>query len=606
MTISGFGRFWVVIAALIGGYTTFEVAMAKVPVKADVRCQATGLGSPAPSLPIKGEESDCVRLKTTSPKTPPKLLVAIAVDQFSADLFAQYRQHFTKGLARLMTGAVFPSAYQSHAATETCPGHSTILTGVHPARSGIIANNWYDEGAKRTDKKIYCAEDESKEGSSSKNPYVSAVHLRVPTLGMRMKAQWPESRNVAVSAKDRAVMMMGGQNVDAAVWWLYGKDGNPLNDRFVTQAGQGFSPAVKAENDAVGKLVQKGVQAMALPAWCSLRRRAVAAGPVAVGTGDFAITSGIFEQFRVSPRMDAATLDLAARLAAEMKLGKRGVPDMLSVSLSATDFIGHAYGNQGLEMCIQMNALDAALGVFFKALDTAGLDYAVVLTADHGASDLPERSVQQAMPDAARVEADLAPATLSKKLAAELQLPNVPQLVWAENPFGDYYISKTLAGADRTRVLAAVMAHFQQHRQVAVEWTHGELAAMPTPIGNAQDWTLAQRARASFDDARSGDVVMLLARGVVPLNLPKEAPVPPAAPAYLATHGSAWDYDRRVPLLFWRKGVAGMEQSGPVETVDIAPTLAALIGLQVEAGAFDGRCLDFDGGAGDVCKSGGK
>jgi hypothetical protein len=93
------------------------------------------------------------------PTAPPKLVVAISIDQFSADLFAQYRQHFTGGFARLTQGAVFPSAFQSHAATETCPGHSTLLTGAHPSRTGIIANNWFDLDAKRADKRVYCAED---------------------------------------------------------------------------------------------------------------------------------------------------------------------------------------------------------------------------------------------------------------------------------------------------------------------------------------------------------------------------------------------------------------------------------------------------------------
>ena len=80
----------------------------------------------------------------------PKLIVAISVDQFSADLFAQYRSHFTGGLARLAQGAVFPSGYQSHAATETCPGHSTILTGMRPAHTGIIANTWIDQSVGRS------------------------------------------------------------------------------------------------------------------------------------------------------------------------------------------------------------------------------------------------------------------------------------------------------------------------------------------------------------------------------------------------------------------------------------------------------------------------
>ncbi|MGQ0660445.1 alkaline phosphatase family protein, partial [Sphingosinicella sp.] len=80
---------------------------------------------------------------------PPRLIVAISVDALSADLFAEYRQHFTGGLRRLSQGVVFPSGYQGHAATETCPGHATILTGARPGRAGIIANNWYDLGTTR-------------------------------------------------------------------------------------------------------------------------------------------------------------------------------------------------------------------------------------------------------------------------------------------------------------------------------------------------------------------------------------------------------------------------------------------------------------------------
>src|SRR5689334_22055430 len=90
---------------------------------------------------------------------PPKLLVVLSVDQFSADLFDEYRPQFTAGLARLASGAVFCNGYESHANTETCPGHSTILTGDHPSRTGIIGNSWMDQSLSRADKTVYCAED---------------------------------------------------------------------------------------------------------------------------------------------------------------------------------------------------------------------------------------------------------------------------------------------------------------------------------------------------------------------------------------------------------------------------------------------------------------
>jgi predicted AlkP superfamily pyrophosphatase or phosphodiesterase len=132
---------------------------------------------------------------------PPRLLVVISVDQFSADLFDEYRPQFTAGLARLSEGTVFDKAYQSHAATETCPGHSTILTGDHPSRTGIVANTWIDQSIERTDKKVYCVEDETQPGTSSTAYKVSPKHLLVPTLGDLMKAKWPGSRTVAVAGK---------------------------------------------------------------------------------------------------------------------------------------------------------------------------------------------------------------------------------------------------------------------------------------------------------------------------------------------------------------------------------------------------------------------
>src|SRR5437764_3392227 len=149
----------------------------------------------------------------------PKLLVVISVDQFSADLFGEYRPQFTAGFARIASGTAFPNGYQSHAATETCPGHSTILTGDHPARTGIIANSWIDQTAARADKTIYCAEDEAVPGSSSSHYTVSPKHLLAPTLGELVKARWPGSRNVAVSGKDRAAVMMTGHNADQRWYW---------------------------------------------------------------------------------------------------------------------------------------------------------------------------------------------------------------------------------------------------------------------------------------------------------------------------------------------------------------------------------------------------
>lgn len=551
--------------------------LASLAVALALAASGTAFAKPAPK-PAAAPEAP--------PTAPPRLIVAISVDQFSADLFARYRRFFTAGLLRLQDGAVFPSGFQSHAATETCPGHSTLLTGTRPARNGIIANYWFDPGLARADKRVYCSEDLRDPASTSRNPVVTAANLKVPTLGDRMKAAWPESRNVAVSAKDRAVVMMGGHAIDAGYWWK--------GSGFVSFAGRTPSPAAVAENKAAAAVIAKGAPALALPAYCAAVDVAVPVKDFTVGTGHFALDAGKPDQFGRSPRVDVATGDLALKLVDEMQLGKGKAPDILSVSFSATDYVGHAFGNGGAEMCIQLAQLDATIGRLLAALDARKLDYAVVLSADHGGIDAPERLDRQAYPEAVRANKALSPEALAQAISASTSIaPAAGPLIYGDGPFGDYYVARGVSAEQKLKVVAALVERLKADPEVAAAFTAQEIAAAPMPTGSPQDWTLLQRARASFDPERSGDVVSLLKRGVVP--------VPDPGPGYTATHGSVWDYDRRVPILFWRRGLTGFEQSLPVETVDIAPTLAAVLGLAVEPGGFDGRCLDIDGGGGDTC-----
>ncbi|WP_338467916.1 alkaline phosphatase family protein [Novosphingobium sp. ZN18A2] len=515
----------------------------------------------------------------------PRLVVAISVDQFSAALFAEYRNHFSHGFARLLAGAVYPSGFQSHAATETCPGHSTIMTGDHPNRTGIIANHWIDQNAARANKSIYCAEDETKTAATPGDYVASVGHLRVPTLGDRLKMASPQSRNVAVSGKDRAALMMGGHDTDQVWWW---KDG-----AFVTLDGKPADRAAGIENAWLAKALAAPSPAFDLPTWCATRDHPVKAGDVTVGTGRFAIAAGDTRGFRTSPRLDAATLDLAEKLVAEMQLGKGPAPDVLSVSLSANDYIGHAYGTEGAEMCIQANALDVELGKFFDFLDAQGIDYVVVLTADHGGFDLPERQEQQGMPMVRRADKSTSAAVIGRQVARKLGIAIDGPLILGEGEAGDYYVNKALPADRKAQVVSAATAMLEKNPEVAAVFTADELADTPAPTGSPETWSLRERARESFYEPHSGDFLVLLKRNIVPIPDPK--------PGYVATHGSPWDHDRRVPILFWRKGMAGFEQPNPVETVDIAPTLAALIGLDVKPGDMDGRCLDLDEGPGDTC-----
>ncbi|AJR24719.1 MULTISPECIES: alkaline phosphatase family protein [Sphingobium] len=524
---------------------------------------------------------------TPTPSAPPRLIVAIAVDQFSADLFSEYRQYYSGGLKRLTEqGIVFPRGYQSHAATETCPGHSTILTGSRPSRTGIIANSWFDLRTARAVKLVYCAEDETQPGTDSENYQASPTHLRVPTLGGRMKAAHPATRVVSVAGKDRAAIMMGGPTADQ-VWWLGGPKG------YVSYKGVATPPLVARVNEVMAQRLAEGNPGFELPPQCAAKDFPVKAGDRIVGTGRFAREAGDYKAFRISPEQDAMTLAFAAAAIENMALGRQAQTDIISIGLSATDYIGHTYGTEGTESCIQVDRLDRELGAFFDRLDKDGIDYAVVLTADHGGHDLPERHRMNAMPMEQRVDRALTPKALSAAVAERTGIMG-KTLIWGDGPAGDLYFDRSLTAAQRDRVEAAALALLRAHPQVQAVFTRAEIAATPSPSGPPESWSLIQEARASFDPQRSGDLLLLLKPRV--MSIPEAAVM-----GSVATHGSPWDTDRRVPILFWRKGLAHFEQPLGVETVDIMPTLAALIELPVPKDQIDGRCLDLIAGDGDSC-----
>ena len=513
-------------------------------------------------------------VQAQQPAQPPKLILAISVDQFSADLFDEYRPHFTAGLARLSSGTVFRNGYQAHNATETCPGHSTILTGSHPSRTGIVANIWYDLKQQRSDKAVYCAEDERVPGTSSLAYTVSPYHLLVPTLGEWLKGQHPGSRNVAVAGKDRAAVMMTGHKADQRWYWV--------NDKFMTDLkGIAVPQTVTKGNAAIAAALAQPREPLDPPAFCQGKATPVAIenSEKSVGAGRFARNEDDVVAFRASPELDGATLAVAAGLVDEMQLGRKADPDVLAISLSATDYVGHTYGTEGQEMCLQMLALDRELGDFLRFLDSRGIDYSVVLTADHGGLDVPERQRGAGHPEAARIDANLTAGKIGLDLVKKLGLPGFG--LYGES-FGDVYVDRALAPAQRKLLLDAAVAAYRAHSQVEAVFTGEQLAATPVPTSSPDQWTLIQRARASYYPGRSGDFVVLLKRDITPIA---------DTSRYVATHGSPWDYDRRVPILFWRRGMNQVIRNDAIETVDILPTLAASLGLAIDQNSIDGECL---------------
>ena len=376
--------------------------------------------------------------------------------------------------------------------------------------------------------------------------------------------------------------MMGGHNVDQ-LWWWNGRD-------YVSPAGQAPDAAVAPFRSALAAQLARPRAAMPVPAACASRDRPIPiGGDKTVGTGRFAREASDFTRFRASPESDAANLALSWELIESMKLGRGPTTDIIAIGESATDYVGHTYGPGGVEMCIQMFALDKELGAFFDKLDRSGVDYAAVLTADHGAIDLPERSRIQAAPDTQRVDARLDPKAVGAQIGREQRLAGPVLLAQG----ADIYVERTVPQRRRAKVLRRAAELLRQSPLVEDVLVGTDIARMPQPTRPPETWSLAERARASYMPGRSGDLIVVMRERINPVADPTRG--------YVTTHGSFWDYDRRVPILFWWKGVQAFEQPLGVETVDIMPTLASLIALPVPPGEIDGKCLDIDAGEATNC-----
>jgi predicted AlkP superfamily pyrophosphatase or phosphodiesterase len=538
---------------------------------------------------------------TTAPPAP-TLIVAISVDQFSAALFDQYRSHFAGGLKKMTDhGVVFPNGYQSHAATETCPGHSTILTGRHPAATGIVANSWYDRDAKA---QAYCMADTAGIVPGRPDAPRGPANLRVPTLGEWLKAANPASRTFAVSGKDRGAITMAGHGADGTFWW------DDTNGGFTTYVPAGTSETARLAPVAAYNNALAAAWLKAAPKWVPLDPRCKfdlgarrygrltvddelpPLGWIAPPPGtDFSKDSYFQSWLRASPMYDQIALDLATQLIATQKLGQGSAPDVLAISLSATDYVGHRYGAESPEQCDNLAHLDVMLGVFLTKLEALKLPVLVVLTADHGSVDVAERTAQHGFP-AIRVNPKTLMSEVGAAVQAELKLDASPL---AGDPYEISIVPPEGANPKLVeRITAATIAELRKRPEVVDVYTKPQaLAGMPPKGKPADEMTLLERIAESTDPVRSGDIMAVL-RPYTTLGDPQ------SLGDTVAGHGSLWNYDRRVPILFWWPGAEGFEQSLPVETVDIAPTLAAVVGVKTPE--VDGRCLDLDRTVGSTCR----
>jgi predicted AlkP superfamily pyrophosphatase or phosphodiesterase len=524
------------------------------------------------------------------PPAKPKLIVAISVDQFSSELYRRYLSSYTGGLKTLSAGVSFPVGYQSHAATETCPGHSTILSGRHPSATGIVANSWFDV---KTGSNIYCVQAPGSSDPNARGPQ----NMHVTTLGDWVKAAEPGARSYAVSGKDRAAITMAGKHADGVWWWVDGVG-------FTTSSFAGPSgTAVTQPAASFNSALFARWKASPPPLWAKPSAACVAmeqphhfgqidiSGHVppdiashAEENPSFLKTTDFQDNLRASPLFDATVIDFAEQTIAREHLGHGPATDVLAVSLSANDYIGHRYGNGGAEMCVQQAELDATLGRFMGDLQTLGVPVMVVLTADHGATDAAEREHEHDA-DASRLDSGAFVSRLNKAVMKEIGLAYEP--IVGDDP-QQLVINVGPDEALRGKVRDAALVWLKQQPEIRQVYTRAEVEAAIVPPHTTPDkLSFAQRFHESYDKDRSGDIAVAYATRT-------SFGVPRGPGDTVAGHGSPWDHDRQVPILFWWPGATAEVRTTPVETVDIAPTLAALAGVKTPE--VDGQCVDLGGG----------
>ena len=532
----------------------------------------------------------CVRDGTSAPAPVvrrPRLAVVLVIDQMRADYLSRYADLYRGGLARLRReGAWFTRAQILHARTFTAPGHASVATGSHPSHHGVVANDWYAPAERR---EAYASEDPQVRAALA-GPRTAQVasrsprQLQRPALGDWLKAQEPTAKVFSVALKDRSAVMMGGLGPDRAYW--YGPEvAGYVSSSWYQQGAQ--LPTWVAAFNASGAAFRRFTTG-----WTRLRDSSayLRSGPDRVA----AEADGVHTEFphsfddgsaaaRVSfakgmmdtPFGDELTLSFARALVTAEGLGADEVPDILFISCSSADLIGHRYGPFSHEVEDYYLRLDAYVGEFLAYLDEhVGKDsYVLALTADHGALPLPEEAVLRGFHSARRVLAETYRAQVTAAVAPVLSRLGLPgsALTFIDQ---DGVWLEASAGVQPAALHTAVAEALRNLDFVADAFTAAELAGPPD-----QSRPFFGAYQRSYFAARSPDVQLRFKQWHLV-----------DARAQGTSHGSPYSYDTDVPLLFFGAGVRPGLHERPAGTVDLAPTLAELLGLRAPAD-LDGRSL---------------
>jgi predicted AlkP superfamily pyrophosphatase or phosphodiesterase len=470
---------------------------------------------------------------------------------------------------------VFENARYPYLVTITCAGHATIGTGALPHRHGMINNTWWQRKERAL---TGCTSDPASTDITYGRPVRlgnSATHLLTPTLADELRGQKPGARVVSVSMKARSAIMLAGRAADAIVWFDDPSGSWATSKAFASEP----VPAVKefVEKNPYEKDLGK-VWTLAGPPDSYVNRDAgIGERPLAGWNGLFphpingrgGVDAQFYALWQATPLADAYLGRLAASLVDSFKLGQQDGTDFLGVSFSVLDEVGHGFGPESREIEDVLRQLDVTLGTLIAHLDAkvGRANYVLALSADHGVAPIP------VPPRGGRVTTDDVRERIEDMLRTAWGPPQKGTYVEAVN-FTDVYFADGVY--EKLRANAPLLASLFK----SIEEIPGVLRVLRTDqlSENSRD-PIVRSAALSYLASRSGDLMVV----------PKEYWFMSPRTTFGTTHGSPYEYDTHVPVIFFGGTVKAGRSKANVTPADIAPTLGDFAGVKLSMA--EGRAL---------------
>lgn len=522
---------------------------------------------------------------TTTFIDSPKLTVVISIDQFRRDYIGRFSDLFLPPSSRdgvggfrwlAERGAQFVNSAYTHIPTETGPGHAIIGTGSDPSQTGIVGNEWYD---RESGKVIYCVADPDSKDIFTGQPSYSPKNLRVGTFCEELeRATGGLSRTASVSFKDRAAILMAGRSADDVVWFDV-KDGRWTTSDFYEKAG-GLPEWATAINAEKRPDAYKGKSWTPTLSAETLKRASVPEKPgmpTSFGkTFPHPLVEGdsFYSNWQRTPWGNEFVLGSALSAMKGLSMGKDNIPDLITVNLSTNDYVGHWFGPDSPEVMDLTVATDKQLANFFRAIDKeVGLQNTmIVVTADHAIMPMPEEFTKNGQPggriDFARFFGGLSDA-LRDEYGGRVEIANRhDQGIYLKVKEGDD------EGADVDEASMFVRDWLRKQQEVYAAFSKWEFEEQKLP-----NTAITKFIECSYFAGRSPDVAFFIRPGYLLSSFPSGA-----------SHGSAWIYDRAVPLLMAGRWVQPGKHTDECGPKDIAATLSAVWGIMPPTGSV-GRAL---------------